>query len=95
MDRQPISGWVPADVAERLSDVRREPLKFNETDEEHLHDIVPDRLIKPLASLMQTRMELNAARRSFGTINQDRALEWYEKNADSIHEALEMLWSEL
>lgn len=69
--------------------------KFCEYDYDHLHDLVPQRLINPIRELMQTRMELNAARRSFGTIDAEKALKFYEQAADEVYEALKMLWSEV
>ena len=68
--------------------------KFCEWEEEHLHDIVPQRLIKPIASLMETRRDIHRAA-AIGALNKDRALEHLQKHADEVFEALKMLWSEI
>jgi hypothetical protein len=68
--------------------------RLAEYDEEHLGQIVPARLVKPLQDLMLARMQINAAER-IEALNKERALEWLRKDTDAVYEALKLLWSEL
>jgi hypothetical protein len=53
MDRLPISGNVPADVAERMSDRREFPGLPDLTDRDLLRAIVSEELVEPLGHLIE------------------------------------------
>lgn len=71
--RLPISGNVPADVAERLSDVpANDPEEFQEFLDEHVGAVVPYELKDPVQGLLETLWACERAE-AMGGINKEKA----------------------
>jgi hypothetical protein len=97
-DRLPMSGNLPAEIAERLSDVPEaandEP---NFADVEDLQGVVRKELHEPLAQLYSTRDQIRVLQRSeaFGNcVNTALALEWLMKDLDALEYELRRLWAD-
>lgn len=85
---------MPAEIAERLSDVSEGPQEvpdFAETDD--LHGVVCKDLAAPIARLFSTRDEILTAKR-IGGLNQERALEWLLRDLSALERSLYQLWTE-
>lgn len=68
--------------------------EFNEDDDYHLRQIVPDRLVKPLMELLSTLRQINGAERIEG-LNKERALDWLRRDTEAVRQALLELWADL
>jgi hypothetical protein len=93
-----MSGNLPAELAERLSDVpsaaNDEP---NFAEPEDLHGVVAPELHEPIAHLFSTRDQIRVLQRSesFGNcVNNGLALEWLLKDLDVVERELRRLWEE-
>jgi hypothetical protein len=92
MDRAPISANVPADLAERISDVRTiSAAQPYFADTEDLQGLVAKELQEPLASLFHSRDQVKAAQRIEG-LNHARAIEWLLRDLDELERALKRMW---
>lgn len=94
MDRIPVSANVPAELAERISDVPEPVLEipdFAETDD--YAGVVREPLKAPLALLFSTRDQILGIQR-IEALNKDRALEWLLKDLAALERALYQVWSE-
>lgn len=94
MDRLPISGNVPAEIAERLSDVREAPAEIPDFAEtEDYAGVVCKALQSPLARFFSTRDQILGIQR-IGALNKDKAIEWLLKDLAALERALYQVWSE-
>lgn len=67
MDRLRISGNVPAEIAERLSDKPANEPGFDEFDDALMHDLIGDAdLARPVQQLLQDLWQIEVAEKSFG-----------------------------
>ena len=81
-----ISGNVPAEVAERLSDAANDQTEFDEYDDSHVGAIVPYELQKPVAELLHLRNMLTLAKRVEG-MDKDRAINMTMEGLESLYKA--------
>lgn len=94
MDRLAMPAAMPAEVAERLSDVPEAPVDLPDfADEEAYADIVHSRLHSALAQLFSTRDQVLAAK-GIGGLNSERSVEWLLKDLAHLERVLYGLWSD-
>lgn len=55
VDRLKMPSWMPAEAAERLSDVASETLRFNPYEREDIAAVVPYDLVDPIHGLLECR----------------------------------------
>jgi hypothetical protein len=88
---------MPAELAEKLSDVPAANDQPNFADTEDLHGVVANALQDPIAQLFCTRDEIRVLQRSeaFGDcVNTRKALDWLMKDIDTLERALYGLWED-
>lgn len=95
MDRAHIPGAVPADVAERLSDrPSNDADRFDEYEESNIGAVVPYELQKPVACLLQIRLELKQWER-IGDLNYKRVVEMLRAELDQLYLGCVERWNDL
>jgi hypothetical protein len=98
MDRLPISGNVPAEVAERLSDAPEAPLEIPDFAEADTYiGVVGDDLRDPLATLFATRDQILVLQQSDAfrnVVNKERALEWLLRDLAALERSLYSAWAD-
>jgi hypothetical protein len=97
-DRLPMPAAMPAEIAERLSDVtdRAQDLP-NFADEDDYQGVVNPVLHEPMAALFSTRDQIRVLQRSAAfseVVNHKKALEWLMNDLASLEHALRRVWEE-
>ena len=85
-DRLPISGNVPADIAEKLSDQPSSMERFNEWDDDHLGAILDPGYVEPVGDLLQLRAQIEWAQRIEG-LDKARAFDLILPMLDKLYRA--------
>ena len=94
MARLEMSAAMPAEIAERLSDVADSARAPDFSEPEDLADLVVSDLRQPIADLFATRAQIRALNRSRfeGFVNHPKASEWLLADLDRLEDVLKRLW---
>jgi hypothetical protein len=86
---------VSADLREkqRLEDSASNE-SFDYYEDEHLKQILPERLRKPIQDLLSTANQISMAD-AMGGLNKEKALEWLRRDALAILEGCRDQWKDL
>lgn len=97
MTRLPMPAAMPAEVAERLSDVADAQDLPNFADEDDYQGVVNPVLHESMAALFSTRDQIRVLQRSQAfseVVNHKKALEWLMNDLAILEHALRRIWEE-
>ncbi len=86
MDRLPISGNVPSDVAERLSDQANDRDSFDEFDDDHLGAVLSPAYAEVVGDMLQLRVHAQMAER-IEALDKARAFDLLRPMLDRLYRA--------